>query len=627
MDLHLKGILPELNDGLSIICTELGITQSPAGFPVQIEKKAGTIEVSCTNEGGKIRYEKRIHFFRALGLFIQQLNKHNHFQIIEVPQFDTNGIMIDASRNGVMTVEGIKNFLRKMALMGLDVVMMYTEDTFEMKKYPYFGYMRGRYKEDELKECDVYADHLGIEMIPCIQTLAHLTEALKWNYAGKIRDTEDILLVGEKETYQFIEEMIRTVSRSFKSDRIHIGMDEAHRLGLGSYLEKNGYRERFSVMNEHLQQVVSITEKYQLKPMIWSDMYFRLGSKTGGYYDPYSEIPDDVMNSVPENLQLVYWDYYHTDQNFYETFIDKHKVFGSNPIFAGGIWTWNGIAPNYGKTFATTDAALEACKRKGVKEVFATMWADNGAETTPLTGFPGMQLFAEHGYSRQVDRRKLADRFSFCVGGDIDSFLALNEFDETPGVAKDNLKESHPSKFLLWQDVLTGLYDANIKGLSMNEHYSNLAEKLTNAKQDSSRWSVMFSYYSQLAKVLSVKAEFGLKLKCAYEEQDKQSLAELRNQVVPLRDMVDNLRIKQRSLWLTTNKPFGWEVLDIRYGGVIARLNTAKDRLTDYLDGKVDSLEELETERLYHDAPWVMPGGTLGRNTYHRIVTASALSN
>lgn len=627
MNLHLRGILPELENGISIICEELEITQSSTGFPVQIKKRVGPLEVSCTNEGGTIQYEKRVHFFRAFGLFIEQLNKHKDFHIVEEPQFETNGMMIDASRNGVMTVDTIKLFLRKMALMGLDVVMMYTEDTFEMEKYPYFGYMRGRYSEAELQECDQYADHFGIEMIPCIQTLAHLTEALKWNYAGDIRDTEDILLVGEEKTYQFIEEMVKAASRPFKTNRIHIGMDEAHRLGLGSYLEKNGYTERFSIMNEHLKMVVSIAEKYKLKPMIWSDMYFRLGSKTGSYYDLNAEIPKDVVDSIPENLQLVYWDYYHTDQDFYETFIDKHKAFGSAPVFAGGIWTWNGIAPNYGITFATTNAALAACKNTRVKEVFATMWGDNGAETSPLAGLLGMQLFAEHGYSKELDRTKLADRFSFCVGGNIDDFLALNEFDETPGVGKNNLKESNPSKFLLWQDVLIGLYDENIKGLPINDHYANLAERLANARKDNLEWGRMFSYYTQLAKVLSVKAEFGLKLKSAYDDLDKERLEELRNQIEPLLHMVDELRIKHRELWLSTNKPFGWEVLDIRYGGVIARLRTTKDRLTDYLAGKAERLEELEAERLYHDAPWVMPEGTLGRNAYHRIVTAGAFSN
>ena len=52
---------------------------------------------------------------------------------------------------------------------------------------------------------------------------------------------------------------------------------------------------------------------------------------------------------------------------------------------------------------------------------------------------------------------------------------------------------------------------------------------------------------------------------------------------------------------MTYNKPFGFEIMDIRYGGVISRIETAKARLEDYLDGKIDSLPELEAERLRID--------------------------
>src|SRR5690625_859907 len=114
---------------------------------------------------------------RALGLWIEQYQNGEDFELIEEPQFEMTGAMLDSSRNAVLTVAGIQDMLRKMAIMGLNTLMVYTEDTYEVEEYPYFGYMRGRYSEQELKICDDYATELGIEMIPCIQTLAHLTEA------------------------------------------------------------------------------------------------------------------------------------------------------------------------------------------------------------------------------------------------------------------------------------------------------------------------------------------------------------------------------------------------------------------------------------------------------------------
>ena len=112
----------------------------------------------------------------------------------------------------------------------------------------------------ELSECDAYAAELGIEMIPCIQTLGHVEQILKWDNVSALRDTSEIFLVGEPETYRMLEAMIRAASDPMRSRRIHIGMDEAHRLGLGSYLARHGYRGRFQVMNEHLSRVLEISE-------------------------------------------------------------------------------------------------------------------------------------------------------------------------------------------------------------------------------------------------------------------------------------------------------------------------------------------------------------------------------
>ena len=103
-------------------------------------------------------------------------------------------------------------------------------------------------------------------------------------------------------------------------DRIHIGMDEAHNLGLGRYLKLNGYRRRFDIMCEHLDRVFDIVKKLGLEPMMWSDMFFRLGSKTGDYYDKEAAIPADIAKRIPGGLKLVYWDYYHRDENDYTHF-------------------------------------------------------------------------------------------------------------------------------------------------------------------------------------------------------------------------------------------------------------------------------------------------------------------
>jgi hypothetical protein len=626
MNIYLTGDIEELLEGIDILCADMGICISEGGIPVKVEKSLGNIEVSLENRKGLIRYSEKIHFYRALGLFVEQAKEKESFSVTEEPQFSLNGAMIDVSRNAVLRVESIKYTIRKMALMGLNTIMLYTEDTYEIKDVPYFGYMRGRYTAEELKECDDYAYIFGIEIIPCIQTLAHLTQALKWSYASPIRDTGDILLAGEEKTYEFIEKMIKSASEPFRSKRIHIGMDEAHSLGLGRYLDLNGYKRRFDIMNEHLEKVVSIAKKYELNPMIWSDMYFRLASKTGDYYDKDAVLPEDVKKSCNKDVQLVYWDYYHGDEETYKEFIKRHYSFGNDMVFAGGVWIWAGMMINYNKTFVTTNSALSACKHEGVKEVFATMWGDNGAETNFFTALLGLQLYAEHGYAKELDAEKLKKRFKFCTGEDYDSFMSLSELDTIPGANESdmNLETSNPSKFLLWQDILIGLFDKEIEGLNLKEYYGLVAERMYQNTLSSRDFKEIFIFAQKLAEVLSLKADMGLRLKKAYDKKDMITLKEIaRQELAELYPKVNSLRILHRKLWLQTNKPFGWEIIDIRYGGLLARINSTIDRITDFVCGKVDELEELEAKRLKYQGEFA---GGIGRcNLYNRIISASPL--
>jgi hypothetical protein len=619
------GDISEINKGIEILIKKLNCLNEATEITIEVKKEIGNIEVSLDGNKGAIKYQEKIHFFRAIGLFIQEMRKKSNFTIIETPKFKTNGVMLDVSRNGVLKVESIKKMLEYMALMGLNMMLLYTEDVYEISSRPYFGYMRGRYTYEELKECDDYADLLGIEMAPCIQTLGHLNAALKWNDFADVRDTEDILLAGSEKTYELIEEMIKAVSVPFRSKRIHIGMDEAHNLGLGKYLVDNGYRNRFDIMNEHLDKVREITNKYDLKPMIWSDMYFRLGSKTGEYYDREAVIPQKAIDKVPEDVQLVYWDYYHEDKESYREFIRRHKLFNRDLVFAGGIWTWNGIVAHYDKTFKTTNAGLEVCKEENVEEVFATMWGDNGTETNIFAGLLGMQLYAEHGYSEKVDMESLSERFRVCTGGNLEAFMSLTDIDYLPeSKMEKGMNPSNPGKFLLWQDILIGLFDQNIKELELKKYYNDLAEKLMKYADEAGEMKFIFAVYAKLAKVLALKGDMGLRIKEYYENKNLEALGNVADNDLPeLKRQVELLQDEHRKQWFLVYKPFGWEVMDIRYGGVISRINTTILRLEQYISGEIEVIEELDAQRLIFDKVEDVNVGWC--NQYNRIVSASFL--
>ncbi|WP_239618132.1 beta-N-acetylhexosaminidase [Cohnella mopanensis] len=611
MKLHFEGDLNALRPGIRVLSQELKFSEEDNGLVVQVGQSGDQDELEVGLKQGKayIYYGQKHQFFRGLGLLLQRVSAGDSaFELRERQQFDTIGPMFDLSRNAVLTVDSFKLMLNKMALMGLNTVMLYMEDTYSVDSEPYFGYMRGRYTYAELKEIDDYADQFGIEAFPSIQTLAHLEEFLKWQPVWDYRDTKGALIVGEDRTDRLIEKMIEAASAPFRSRKIHIGMDEAEELGRGKYLDRNGYRSRFEIMTEQLDKVLECTRRLGLKPMMWSDMFLKLAVGNAGtesnYYDKNTSIPEEMARRIPKDVDMVYWDYVHLEPEDYENVIANHRPLGCNLVFAGAVWIFNTFGVNYGLSLNASDTALQVCKKEGIREAYATMWGDDGNEGNPFAALLGLQLYAEHAYSAEKpDREWVASRAKFCTGIEADAFLLMKDLDETPGAESDNRKQSNPSKFLLYQDVLLGLFDKQIEGLDMAGHYARLQHQIRSRRNPSADLDYLFEVPEKLCGVLKRKSEVGIELKRAYDAKDNAKLQEIATEVLPaIAEAVRELRNAHRVQWLRMFKPFGWEVIDIRYGGVVNRIDTAIYRLLDYVEGRIDRIEELEQERLVYSA-------------------------
>lgn len=500
------------------------------------------IEVNQSGEAGfsinktgsvvQITYGEDVHYYRAFGMVMNHF-KDEQFQYSENAYTDRLGNMFDCSRNAVMKVSTVKAFIEYMALLGMNDLMLYTEDTYEVEGHPYFGAFRGRYSQEELRELDEYAAMFGIDMIPCVQTLAHLHTYLRWPAADGMRDNQDILLVGNEKVYALIEDMIKSLRNAFTGKRIHIGMDEAHALGLGNYLLENGYQDRTSIMKKHLDRVHQICRKYDFEPMIWSDMYFMLASKEARYYGVDPDYGWKEEDKPSEGMTLVYWDYYHDSEEMYRTMVNLHKKLSDKIYFAGGAWTWNGIAPNYGRALETTKKGLKVMKEFQIKNWFCTFWGDDGTETPVQTGILPMTYFAEMAYKENVTEADVATRMREVFGVNMDAMMLLDLFDNCCEEAPHNMRSGNPSKWGLYQDPLLGIFDGQFEGKELAKHYAELYRKLENSNIGNKNFEEIFTYYKYLAEFLSLKIEMGLQLREAYIKKQNSELQNFAENIIP----------------------------------------------------------------------------------------------
>ena len=527
----------------------------------------------------------------ARGFFLLSRAVKEHWQPQTIHQerhFSSCGAMLDMSRNAVMKVETVKRSIDQLAALGMNLLMLYTEDTFEVPEYPAFGYLRGGYTQAELREIDDYAASMGVELVPCIQTLAHLAQFLQWQDAYGMADLPDVLLIDDERTYDFIEAEICSISSCVRSRRIHIGMDEAHGVGLGQYYAKHGPTDRFELLNRHLGRVVKICDKYDLKPIMWSDMFFRLGSKNNDYYDPEVLVPQRVINSLPP-VAMCYWDYYHTDEVLYDHMLTQHARMGQETVFAGGVWTWSGFLPQVKKTRETMRPALRSCARHHVDTVFATMWGDDGAETNMQLAFSLLPLFSEacwQGADAPQSEAVLAGECLTGVRADV-----LDAWGDLYASEQDN----RPGKMLIWCDPLYPMLvfpEEDTMDTLLARCQRSLDTLLPHEKT-----SLECRYAAAIFRVCLLKGDLVAQLRERYLAGDREWLRETADVRIPaLHAAYDALMRRHRALWERDNRRFGWEVLAQRYGAVMGRLTDVQDEIRRYLVGELAAIEELDAQ-------------------------------
>lgn len=580
-----------------IVAPDLGIGVSPnADFCVEMVESRDALRVIRRGHNAMVS-GRLCDLGRGLSLLIQHWDECVQ-EITQRPCFVRCGAMVDASRNAVPKVSTIKNLLRRCALMGINTLMLYTEDTYEVPGVPYFGYLRGAYQQSELHELDEYAAALGIEMIPCIQTLGHLDRVLHWDQMAQYRDTANVLLVDMEQTYELLEKMIVAASAPFRTNRIHIGMDEAWGLGTGEYRKWFGDHPGHEIMQRHLMRVQQILHKHGLHGMMWSDMYFRHSSPDNLYYDPQHPLSPDIAHTASKDIDLVYWDYYHEDVDAYRTYIQQHQLFESNVIFAGGIWTWAGPTIHHPKTMACTLPALQACKEMGVKEVIATMWGDNGGECNLLNALYGMQVYAEYCYTGEYDQQSVDARFKVCTGGDGELYRHMGLFHTIDGVCDAGKEPANPGRTLLYQDPLIPLSQADYAEIDVVGHYGMLKQWFDGYARPTGEWGLLYDFYRCYADTMYNMAIWHRDAAVCVREHDTARGIELCHLAGTLENSIHQFRDAARNLWFATNRPYGFEILDLRLGGLAARYESAQKRMEEYVQGRVDDIPELSTEKL-----------------------------
>lgn len=569
-------------EGVLSLEGEGGIFLSEDGIEVEaLPSGDSTLRITYQSEKATVLYPTRPAFFRALTI-LKEKYKCGDFEYAENKKIDSLGYMVDCSRNAVYKVETVKKIIKQIALMGYDYFMLYCEDTIEIKEYPMLGYMRARYSHEEIKEIVAFGALYGVELVPCIQTLAHLKGLLKWIHHSTLKDVNDVLLVDHEPTYAFIESVVKTMREIYTTDRIHIGMDEAFLLGRGAYMNKHGAVPEHEIFTRHINRVVDICVKNGFaKQIMWS-----------------AEV---TKEEIPQSVSMVMWDYYRTEKQQYYNALEECKERTENVIFGDSAYKCTGIGSTQRFSVKIAEPALAACDEAGIKSLLLTSWGDMGAEVTTFSPLPSLQIHSEFAYSNSIEYGAVSRRLEATVGVPCEPFLDIDYCNLLPG--SDLVFGMSTGTALLYQDVLNGVLDKHVANApDAKEYLEKGIELFGDYMENYPEYAYIFKVHQEFCRVLTVKWDLGVRTTKAYLNGDKESLIRIAEEDIPaVTEDIKALYAALKNQWYKEAKKNGFDVQDIRFGGLVNRLAAVRERLIDYCKGEEARIEELELPRQFFD--------------------------
>lgn len=450
---------------------------------------------------------------------------------------------VDCSRNAVWSVPSLKKWIDMISKLGYNALLLYTEDTYEIDGHPYFGYGRGRYSKDELKELNTYALEHGVELIPSIAALAHLPTIFRWPQYTAINDTYDILLCDDERTYELIDKMIATYAQCFSSRTIDINMDLEELLGRGKYLSNNGYHDREEIFKRHAKKVCEIAQKYGFTSVMISE-------KNGCQY-----------SCSEERWSMV------------------------------DVWVRNAFNPENNYSISVLRNGIQAALENGAENMMVCFFGDDGGECARFAGLPSL-FYASEIAKSITDGVLIKQHFEDTFQISFDQFMLLD-------LTQRNENEEygvHPTRYILYNDPFIGLMDMTIPDYTRADH-EELVQLLT-PLCGHPEWGYMFRTLRDLCAVTAEKCDIGQRIRAAYDAGDKARIGDLAGELRRIRGLVETFYKSFRKQWMTENKGHGFDVSDVRIGGVMMRLDHCAERLEEYAAGGVDRIPELDDELL-----------------------------
>ena len=282
-------------------------------------------------------------------------------RIADWPTFQYRGMMDDISRGPIPTLDFMKQQVRRLAEMKVNLLMYYTEHVVATRSHGDFA-PPDAISIEEWRELTRYARRYHIQIAGNFQSLGHFEKILAHPRYKHLGERGRMLSPVLPESLEFLRDIYTEMVPAFSAPFFCVNGDEAYDLGRGASREQVEKLGAGRVYAEHFIRLHGVLKDLGVRMMMWGDMALK-----------YPEI----LKILPKDIIFGAWHYGPLDS--YGHLIEPFKQAGFDVIISPGVLNSHRIMPDFRQTIANIRGFAAAGATEGVLGLMNDVWDDGGS--------------------------------------------------------------------------------------------------------------------------------------------------------------------------------------------------------------------------------------------------------
>ncbi len=494
-------------------------------------------------------------------------------EIEDTPDFRYRGVMLDVSRGKVPTADALRDVIEICARMKLNVLMLYTEHTFQFRRHPEIGAGASPMDADTVRALDTFAAERHVELVPTLQSLGHMRHVLALDGYRHLAETDRLWTLAPVDpgTYTLLSDLYAEYLPNFRSAFFNANCDEPYDLGRGRSAERSRELGPGGLFLEHVRRIRDLARDHGKRTLVWGDVVHQHPQR----------IPE-----IDRDLVLLDW-WYEAKGDF-----ERVKRFAENGIefwVCPGTSSWNCLFPRVANAEQNVAAYADAGRRHGAAGLVNTDWGDHGHYNLQANSWLGYAQGAQQAWSGEYDAKRFDGAFSRLCFGD-ETGRAARLYRELGAVHDVGSPVFNGSllQFIFFDDVGSALFCVGGRAAKLRRALAKLErarERISNAPEafvgDPHAHDELL-YAADASCFAARKGLAALEWLAWRKKPERLGTRERRKLAKTLQRLAGEqagLGRRLRRLWLARSGPGGFEVVAARLAGSVKSLRAAARRL------------------------------------------------